>query len=243
MHTRASRAPASPSTSSRPAPPSTATRSSSCRASTRSSDGAAAVIADFVAAGGHAVVTFFSGIVDEHDRVRTGGYPGAFRELLGAPHRGVLPRGCRHLTLSDGSTATLWAEWVRARRPPRRSRRSPTARSRACRRHAQRFRRRRRVVPRDALDDELARRAARRARSATRACIRRRPSRVASRSFVAPRRAVRLTSSSSTTRTRPYETAAHGSRAHQRGTRRGHPRCRAGARGRDRATRAGRDAQ
>ncbi|MDH6237645.1 beta-galactosidase [Cryobacterium sp. CG_9.6] len=40
-------------------------------------------LAAFVAAGGHTLVTFYSGIVDEDDRVRLGGYPGAFRDLLG----------------------------------------------------------------------------------------------------------------------------------------------------------------
>jgi beta-galactosidase len=79
-------------------------------------DTEAAVVADFVAAGGHAVVTFFSGIADEADRVRPGGYPGAFRELLGvnteefAP---VLPG--RTLTLASGKTATAWSERTRAR--------------------------------------------------------------------------------------------------------------------------------
>ena len=33
--------------------------------------------------GATVVVTFFSGIVDENDQVRLGGYPGAFRDLLG----------------------------------------------------------------------------------------------------------------------------------------------------------------
>ena len=33
--------------------------------------------------GGHVVVSYFSGIVDENDEIRLGGYPGAFRELLG----------------------------------------------------------------------------------------------------------------------------------------------------------------
>jgi len=77
------------------------------------SDEAAAVIADYVAAGGHAVVTFFSGIVDTDDRVRTGGYPGAFREILGLHTEEFFPVDAP-LTLSDGSTATLWAEWVHA---------------------------------------------------------------------------------------------------------------------------------
>jgi beta-galactosidase len=40
-------------------------------------------IAAYAAAGGHVLVTFFSGIVDECDRVRLGGYPGGWRDLLG----------------------------------------------------------------------------------------------------------------------------------------------------------------
>ncbi len=47
------------------------------------SDADAERIAAYVAQGGHVLVTYFSGVVDEHDHVRTGGYPGAFRELLG----------------------------------------------------------------------------------------------------------------------------------------------------------------
>ena len=46
-------------------------------------DLAAANLRDYVAAGGHLVVSFFSGIVDENDRVRLGGYPAPLRELLG----------------------------------------------------------------------------------------------------------------------------------------------------------------
>lgn len=37
----------------------------------------------FVAGGGVFVTTFFSGIVDEHDLVVTGGYPGRLRDILG----------------------------------------------------------------------------------------------------------------------------------------------------------------
>ena len=46
-------------------------------------DATAAGIARFVAEGGHVIVTYFSGIVDEDDHVRLGGYPGAFAGLLG----------------------------------------------------------------------------------------------------------------------------------------------------------------
>lgn len=43
----------------------------------------AARIADFVAAGGSLLASFFTGIVDEHDRVHPGGYPGPLRDVLG----------------------------------------------------------------------------------------------------------------------------------------------------------------
>lgn len=75
------------------------------------SDAAAATVNDFVAAGGHAVVSFFSGIVDETDRIRLGGYPGAFREMLGVVTDEFYPLGAREsLALSDGTTSSLWSE-------------------------------------------------------------------------------------------------------------------------------------
>lgn len=40
-------------------------------------------LAAYVRGGGHLLVSFFSGIVDAHDRVHPGGYPGPLRELLG----------------------------------------------------------------------------------------------------------------------------------------------------------------
>jgi len=46
-------------------------------------DAAAATLHEYVAAGGHVVITYFSGIVDQNDHIRLGGYPGAFRDLLG----------------------------------------------------------------------------------------------------------------------------------------------------------------
>lgn len=75
------------------------------------SDDDAAVINEFVSGGGHAVVTFFSGIVDETDGIRLGGYPGAFREMLGVTVDEFYPLGAGDvLTLTDGSTSTLWSE-------------------------------------------------------------------------------------------------------------------------------------
>ncbi|MGO4784519.1 beta-galactosidase [Cryobacterium sp. W22_MBD10_FK3] len=81
-------------------------------------DGQADNLAGFVAAGGHTLVTFYSGIVDEDDRVRLGGYPGAFRDLLGisveefAPIRPGQSVGLDGALagLTAGSTGTLWTE-------------------------------------------------------------------------------------------------------------------------------------
>lgn len=79
-------------------------------------DTEAAVIADYVASGGHVVVTFFSGIVDEEDRVRAGGYPGAFRELLGVNVEEFTPvLAGERLTLASGAAASHWSERTRAR--------------------------------------------------------------------------------------------------------------------------------
>ncbi|MDN3014616.1 beta-galactosidase trimerization domain-containing protein [Paenibacillus sp. BSR1-1] len=47
------------------------------------SDASIENINNFVSRGGTFITTFFSGIVDENDIVRLGGYPGAFKELLG----------------------------------------------------------------------------------------------------------------------------------------------------------------
>lgn len=46
-------------------------------------DEAAANLTNYVTSGGALVMSFFSGIVDELDRVRLGGYPAPFRQLLG----------------------------------------------------------------------------------------------------------------------------------------------------------------
>ncbi|HEY4277644.1 MAG TPA: beta-galactosidase [Conexibacter sp.] len=47
------------------------------------SDAAVARIRAYVDGGGHLLMSFFSGIVDPDDRVRLGGYPAPFRDLLG----------------------------------------------------------------------------------------------------------------------------------------------------------------
>ena len=76
----------------------------------------AAAIAEHVERGGHVVVTFFSGIVDETDRARTGGYPGAFRDLLGVRVEEFRPLAAgQTLALSDGTRASTWSEPVALR--------------------------------------------------------------------------------------------------------------------------------
>ncbi|NCT91432.1 beta-galactosidase [Cellulomonas sp. APG4] len=77
-------------------------------------DGDAAAVERLVANGGHALVTYFSGIVDADLRVRLGGYPGAFRDLLGVhveQFHPLLPG--EMLTLDDGGAGSLWAEELR----------------------------------------------------------------------------------------------------------------------------------
>ncbi|WP_240640557.1 beta-galactosidase [Microbacterium sp. 10M-3C3] len=76
-------------------------------------DAAAERLREAVASGAHTLVTFFSGIVDEHDRVRPGGYPAPWRELLGVrvvEFTPTLPDAA--LTLASGAGARLWAERV-----------------------------------------------------------------------------------------------------------------------------------
>lgn len=75
------------------------------------SDADAAAIARAVDAGATALITFFSGIVDEEDRVRVGGYPGAFREMLGIRSEEFAPlRPGETVSLSDGTTGLVWSE-------------------------------------------------------------------------------------------------------------------------------------
>jgi beta-galactosidase len=75
------------------------------------SDADAARISDAASAGAHVVVTAFSGIVTPQNRVRLGGYPGAFRDLLGVRFEEVYPllEG-EVLTLANGWTAFGWSE-------------------------------------------------------------------------------------------------------------------------------------
>ena len=68
----------------------------------------------FVATGRELIVTYFSGTVDEHDRVWLGGYPGALRDLLGILVEEFVPLLPDERTaLSNGATAAKWTERVR----------------------------------------------------------------------------------------------------------------------------------
>jgi beta-galactosidase len=78
-------------------------------------DDNAANVADYVHAGGTLLVGPYSGVVDENDHVRPGGYPGAWRDLLGVRVQQYLPLPAgTAVTLSDGSSATRWTEDARA---------------------------------------------------------------------------------------------------------------------------------
>ncbi|MFC4783366.1 beta-galactosidase [Nocardioides sp. MAHUQ-72] len=70
--------------------------------------------ADFVAAGGNLVLTYFSGVVDENDHVRTGGYPGAFRDVLGLVIEEFAPLlADEQVQLSDGGVGSIWTDRAR----------------------------------------------------------------------------------------------------------------------------------
>lgn len=77
-------------------------------------DAQAERLSAYVGSGGHALVTFFSGIVDQDDRVRLGGYPGAFRDLLGVVAEELAPLlPGRRVALDNGAHGSLWTERLR----------------------------------------------------------------------------------------------------------------------------------
>jgi beta-galactosidase len=75
---------------------------------------------EFVARGGTLIITFFSGIVDEYDRVTLGGYPGKLRRLLGIwveEFDPFLPSMSNDIVISDGPLegsydCSVWGEVV-----------------------------------------------------------------------------------------------------------------------------------
>lgn len=75
----------------------------------------AEALQDFVDQGGTAMVTFFSGIVDEDDRVVPGGYPGFLRDMLGIRVEEFAPAlPDAQIALDSGASARLWSERVKA---------------------------------------------------------------------------------------------------------------------------------
>jgi beta-galactosidase len=71
----------------------------------------------FVQSGGHVLVTFCSGLVDENDHIRLGGYPGALRDLLGIVSEEFFPLAAgATVRLSEQDwTGSLWTEYTHLR--------------------------------------------------------------------------------------------------------------------------------
>ncbi|MCY1231296.1 Beta-galactosidase BgaP [compost metagenome] len=81
-------------------------------------DAAARRFEDYVSDGGRLVVGYLSGIVDESNTIRLGGYPGALRKVLGAWSEEMHPLAGEgeevKLETADGGTASAsyWTEHV-----------------------------------------------------------------------------------------------------------------------------------
>ena len=83
-------------------------------------DRGAARITDAAEQGSTVAIGYFSGAVDERDRVRTGGYPAPWQELLGIwveEYRPLLPGDTVDVRSADpalpgATTATAWSEHV-----------------------------------------------------------------------------------------------------------------------------------
>ena len=81
-------------------------------------DECVAELTRFVEGGGQLVISFASGLVDENDHVRLGGYPGAFRKLLGLRSEEIFPLpadrtvqlSSRDLAQGNTWTGSLWTE-------------------------------------------------------------------------------------------------------------------------------------
>ncbi|WP_428965468.1 beta-galactosidase [Micromonospora fluostatini] len=70
-------------------------------------------VRDHVHGGGHALVTYLSGVADAHARIHLDGYPGALRDVLGVRVEEFHPLGDdERVALTDGGTGTVWAETV-----------------------------------------------------------------------------------------------------------------------------------
>ncbi|MFJ2743803.1 beta-galactosidase [Streptomyces sp. NPDC087440] len=70
-------------------------------------------IAAYVHRGGHLVCGPFSGVVDEHDHLHTGGAPGPLRQVLGVvvDEFWPIPDG-ESVRVGEAASATVWSEWL-----------------------------------------------------------------------------------------------------------------------------------
>ena len=78
-------------------------------------DEAAANLEHYTQKGGTLVMSFFSGIVDENDQIRLGGYPAPFRKLLGlkVEEFDALPVGVTNAVKAEQAfSADLWADVI-----------------------------------------------------------------------------------------------------------------------------------
>ncbi|WP_049565759.1 beta-galactosidase [Nonomuraea sp. SBT364] len=66
----------------------------------------------YVEAGGHLLVSYFSGIVDEHDTIHPGAHPGALREVLGLSVEEFHPLREHETVAVDGFPGKIWSERV-----------------------------------------------------------------------------------------------------------------------------------
>jgi beta-galactosidase len=79
------------------------------------SDENAQAVEAYVKAGGTVLVTWFSGIVDERNTVRAGGYPGLLRSVIGSTSEEFFPLEANDsVTLDNGWTGQRWMERMRA---------------------------------------------------------------------------------------------------------------------------------
>ncbi|KTS60116.1 beta-galactosidase [Microbacterium testaceum] len=82
------------------------------------SDENARSIEAFVEGGGTVIVTWFSGIVDENNTVRPGGYPGILRSVVGTSSEEFFPLDAEQsVALTNGWTGRRWMERVRPADP------------------------------------------------------------------------------------------------------------------------------
>ncbi len=80
-------------------------------------DEASENIVEYVRRGGTLVMSFFSGIVDENEHIRLGGYPAPFREMLGLRIEDFVPLAVgeeNRLLTKDGASypCDLWADMI-----------------------------------------------------------------------------------------------------------------------------------